>query len=203
MWLQYKEENFDEFLKFSGTSYALRKAIPIAFYMTRHTLSVIKTTDKTSGKLCEYFSVMRDFGEGVREWTLTMKIGTDGVLLGAWSEIDAQAKKVLDIGTGTGLIALMLAQRFPLLEIDAIENFGSVPNLRKTLFDLEKDRKRYAEGSPGYLERHPEMFEMAKQYEESGFTWVSGKTLEDIASLPRREAIPAPDMTDGCAICHL
>jgi len=55
----------------------------------------------------------------------------------------------------------------------------------------------------GLKERHPERFEMAKQYEESGFTWVSGKTLEDIAALPRREAIPAPDMTDGCAICHL
>ena len=57
----------------------------------------------------------------VRQRDSAMKIGTDGVLLGAWSNIDAQAKKVLDIGTGTGLIALMLAQRFPLIEIDAIE----------------------------------------------------------------------------------
>jgi 3'-phosphoadenosine 5'-phosphosulfate sulfotransferase (PAPS reductase)/FAD synthetase len=55
----------------------------------------------------------------------------------------------------------------------------------------------------GLKERHPERFEMAKQYEESGFTWVAGKTLEEIAALPRRETIPAPDMTDGCAICHL
>jgi tRNA1Val (adenine37-N6)-methyltransferase len=39
-----------------------------------------------------------------------MKVGTDGVLLGAWSNID-EAKSILDIGTGTGLIALMLAQR--------------------------------------------------------------------------------------------
>ena len=57
----------------------------------------------------------------VRQRDSAMKIGTDGVLLGAWSEIDVQAKKVLDIGTGTGLIALMLAQRFPHIRIDAIE----------------------------------------------------------------------------------
>ena len=39
-----------------------------------------------------------------------MKVGTDGVLLGAWANV-AQAQHILDIGTGTGLIALMLAQR--------------------------------------------------------------------------------------------
>lgn len=39
-----------------------------------------------------------------------MKVGTDGVLLGAWADIN-DAKSFLDIGTGTGLIAIMLAQR--------------------------------------------------------------------------------------------
>lgn len=47
-----------------------------------------------------------------------MKVGTDGVLLGAWAR---GGRRVLDIGTGTGLIALMMAQRFPQAEIDAIE----------------------------------------------------------------------------------
>ena len=41
-----------------------------------------------------------------------MKVGTDGVLLGAWAPIAPNASRLLDIGTGTGLIALMLAQRF-------------------------------------------------------------------------------------------
>lgn len=39
-----------------------------------------------------------------------MKVGTDGVLLGAWTPVD-NARRVLDVGTGTGLIALMIAQR--------------------------------------------------------------------------------------------
>jgi tRNA1Val (adenine37-N6)-methyltransferase len=51
----------------------------------------------------------------------TMKVGTDAVLLGAWAHVGG-AKQLLDIGTGTGTIALMLAQRSDeLAKIDAIE----------------------------------------------------------------------------------
>ncbi len=50
-----------------------------------------------------------------------MKIGTDGVLLGAWASLAHQPDSILDIGTGTGVIALMLAQRSPAILIDALE----------------------------------------------------------------------------------
>lgn len=40
-----------------------------------------------------------------------MKVGTDGVLLGAWAGLNGHERRILDIGTGTGLIALMMAQR--------------------------------------------------------------------------------------------
>jgi len=55
----------------------------------------------------------------VRQEKSAMKVGTDGILLGAWTRIQ-DCKKILDVGTGTGLIALMLAQRSE-AEITAIE----------------------------------------------------------------------------------
>ncbi|MEY4084985.1 MAG: hypothetical protein RL074_772 [Bacteroidota bacterium] len=50
-----------------------------------------------------------------------MKIGTDGVLLGAWAPVEQNPFSILDIGTGTGIIALMLAQRSTAQQIDALE----------------------------------------------------------------------------------
>lgn len=62
----------------------------------------------------------------VRNDKSAMKVGTDGVLLGAWADVSS-AKKVLDIGTGTGLIALMIAQRSK-ADVVAVEIDGDAVN---------------------------------------------------------------------------
>lgn len=49
-----------------------------------------------------------------------MKVGTDGVLLGAWTDV-ADVRRILDIGCGSGLIALMLAQRAAGARVDGVE----------------------------------------------------------------------------------
>lgn len=80
-----------------------------------------------------------------------MKVGIDGVLLGAWTPFQSHDKQILDIGTGSGLIALMLAQRNSEANISAVDidenacrqaeiNFQSSPwndRLTTTKIDLQ------------------------------------------------------------------
>ena len=57
----------------------------------------------------------------IRQDKTAMKVGTDGVLLGAWCSLDDHPVSILDVGSGTGLIGLMLAQRSDAEVIDAVE----------------------------------------------------------------------------------
>jgi tRNA1Val (adenine37-N6)-methyltransferase len=57
----------------------------------------------------------------VQQDRCAMKIGTDAVLLGAWCPIDNNPFSVLDIGAGTGILSLMLAQRSNAEQIDSLE----------------------------------------------------------------------------------
>ena len=64
----------------------------------------------------------------VRQPRSAMRVGTDGVLLGAWCDSAPAGGRMLDVGTGTGVIALILAQRNPSARIDAVEiDEGSCP----------------------------------------------------------------------------
>ena len=81
-----------------------------------------------------------------------MKVGTDGVLLGAWTPVKSSVR-ILDIGTGTGLVALMLAQRstasITALEIDeaaaaqATENINRSP-WKNRIEVIQQDFKHYS-----------------------------------------------------------
>ena len=57
----------------------------------------------------------------------------------------------------------------------------------------------------GLKERHPDLYEKAKAYESfkqgRKYTWVDGRTLEDVERMPRRAVKSKAD--DGCAVCHL
>ena len=66
-------------------------------------------------------SVFRFKQFAIDQSDVPMKVGTDGVLLGAWVHFDGTEHRILDIGTGTGVIALMAAQRSIADYIEAID----------------------------------------------------------------------------------
>lgn len=72
----------------------------------------------------------------IEQHKAAMKVGTDGVLLGAWASVN-NAQRILDVGTGTGLIALMLAQRSNAM-IDAVEIDESACEEAKFNFEQSK-----------------------------------------------------------------
>jgi len=70
----------------------------------------------------------------IRQEGASMKVGTDGVLLGAWVDL-TQANSILDVGSGTGLISIMLAQRcsgsIDAIEIDTESHLQAMENLKR------------------------------------------------------------------------
>ena len=79
-----------------------------------------------SGFRFKQFSVEQD--------DVAMKVGTDGVLLGAWAECE-RARRILDIGTGTGVIALQMAQRNPVAQVQAVEIDETAARRARANFD--------------------------------------------------------------------
>lgn len=88
-----------------------------------------------------------------------MKVGTDGTLLGAWAEAPLGATRILDIGTGTGLVALMMAQRFPEAQVLGIDIDP----------DATMQAKQNAENSPFAERVRIECIDATKMIDNEGF----------------------------------
>ncbi|NJO86555.1 MAG: methyltransferase [Lewinella sp.] len=65
--------------------------------------------------------VFRFAAFSLRQDRCAMKVGTDAVLLGAWLPLPEASNRILDIGTGTGVLALLAAQRAPLAQVVGVE----------------------------------------------------------------------------------
>ena len=93
----------------------------------------------------------------VKQGSASMKVGVDSVLLGAWADTE-NPDRILDVGAGTGLLALMMAQRYPDAVIDAVEIDGeacqqAVENVANSIWSgrirvICNDFIDYAENSP-------------------------------------------------------
>ena len=89
-------------------------------------------------EFCILHSIMAGFRFkqfAVEQEDVAMKVGTDGVLLGAWADCEG-AERILDIGTGTGVIALQMAQRNSHAQIRAVEIDGVATKRARANFDL-------------------------------------------------------------------
>ena len=83
-----------------------------------HTIKIDSCLPRNNKKMNKPFK-FKDFS--VNQDKCAMKIGTDSVLLGAWTSIKNNPFSVLDIGSGTGVLSLMIAQRSTSETIEALE----------------------------------------------------------------------------------
>ena len=144
----------------------------------------------------------------VQQDKCAMKIGTDGVLLGAWTPIENNPYSILDIGAGTGILSLMLAQRSNAEQIDAIEidedayeqcveNFENSP-WSDRLFCFHAGLDEFVEEP----EDDPSDSELAQQYDliisNPPFYSEDYKTESDQRDLARfQDALPFEDLVEA------
>ena len=80
-----------------------------------------------------------------------MKVGTDGVLLGCWAKPSHVPCTILDVGTGSGLIARMLMQRFPEAKVEGIDiDEAAVEQAKENMRAGSIYLSRLQEWNPGY-----------------------------------------------------
>lgn len=89
--------------------------------------SIMRALEMATSKRRPRSPVFRCKQFSVDQSGCAMKVGTDAMLLGSWASVNAEThvqektRRALDIGTGTGILALMLAQQYPHLRFDAVE----------------------------------------------------------------------------------
>lgn len=96
----------------------------------------------------------------VKQSDSAMKVGTDSVLLGSLLEAD-HPKQILDIGAGTGILALMMAQRFAMATVDAIEIDDAAANEAQYNVNISKWHQRIFV----YKESFQKFTEQGKKYD--------------------------------------
>lgn len=131
-----------------------------------------------------------------------MKVGTDGVLLGAWAPVGHNPFSILDIGAGTGLIALMLAQRSHAEQIDALEIDGDAYEQCVENFEDSPWADRlfcYHAGLDEFMEEPEDEYDLIVAnppfYTED---YTSGNEQRDKARFA--EAMPFEDLTEAASI---
>lgn len=110
----------------------------------------------------------------IRQERCAMKVGTDGTLLGAWAQ---GGNRILDVGTGTGLIALMMAQRFPKAQVTGVDIDGQAcgqarENVEASPFDIEVVQANVCdvEGTFDCIVSNPPYFEHSLECPDDGRT---------------------------------
>ncbi len=128
-----------------------------------------------------------------------MKIGTDGVLLGAWTPLANAPESILDIGAGTGIIALMLAQRSTAETIDAIEIAEAAYEQCMDNFEQSPWADRlfcYHAGLDEFVEEIEDRYELIVSnppfYSEA---MASGSTARDLAR--QNQSLPFGELLEG------
>jgi tRNA1Val (adenine37-N6)-methyltransferase len=131
-----------------------------------------------------------------------MKIGTDGVLLGAWTPVEKNIFSILDIGTGTGIIALMLAQRSSASQIDALE-------IDENAFEQATDNFENSPWNDRLFCFHAALDEFVQEPEDEYDLIVSNppfysedyKSSNDQRDLARfQDAMPFEDLVEAAAL---
>ncbi|MFC4635479.1 tRNA1(Val) (adenine(37)-N6)-methyltransferase [Dokdonia ponticola] len=118
------------------------------------------------------------------------KIGTDGVLLGAWTSIDHDPASILDIGTGTGIIALMLAQRCFAETIDALE-------LDDDAYEQATENFENSDWGDRLFCYHAHLYEFATEIEDTYDLITSNPPFYEAPSLPSTSLPKGESMTDA------